>query len=149
MNFSFPGVKTKGGTDDFVGTYSVGQKSRHTMILDDASLVLEVLGTSSWNKFLEQRVEFLGFIIPLGVGASFHGPSRLHCTRPWSVVGRPAISFQFNKATLAQLIYVVADMPCDLKRKEREVRHLIVEPIELQRRFRLSSFTAQFIERKK
>jgi hypothetical protein len=67
MNFSFPGVKTKGGTDDFVGTYDG--------ILDDASLgVLEVLGTSSWNKFLEQvlgterRVEFLGFIIPLGVG---------------------------------------------------------------------------------
>jgi hypothetical protein len=110
--------------------------------------LLEVLGTSSWNRG-EKRVEFLGFIIPLGVGASLHGPSRLHCTRPWSVVGRPAISFQFNEATLAQLIYVVADMPCDRKRKETEVRHLIVEPIELQRRFRLSSFTAQFIERKK
>jgi hypothetical protein len=40
----------------------------HTMILDDASLVLEVLGTSSWNRG-EKRVEFLGFIIPLGVGA--------------------------------------------------------------------------------
>jgi hypothetical protein len=45
----------------------------HTMILDDASLgVLEVLGTSSWNKFLEQREElnFLDLSSLWGLGSS-------------------------------------------------------------------------------
>jgi hypothetical protein len=72
----------------------------HTMILDDASLPLCPCAGNSRNKFLEQvgswnrgekRVEFLGFVIPLGVGASLPGPSRLY-----TPLGPSLVDQQFN-----------------------------------------------------